>query len=213
MNILYIFYLRPPRDEVGRKVDSVSYLGLQIGNGFFFIFIFLAKLFVLLLDKMQANFDNRKTGNFFRRILGYILFIFTFLINVTIAINSRKNEFEADYFAYEIGYGENLVESLYVFHETSMNRKMTLKEKLISSHPHLAKRIARLEEIIDNEDTTPENTEIEQEQNNETDDLMDLNIDGLLDLKLDIEETQMNVQNMINKCDEIIKRAENLLSD
>ena len=74
-----------------------------------------------------------------------------YMIQLILAINSRANEFEADYFAYELGYGENLLESLYIFQETLMNRRMTLKEKMLSSHPHIAKRISRLEDIIDNQ--------------------------------------------------------------
>ena len=82
--------------------------------------------------------------------MSYLLLIYT--IQAILAINSRQHEFEADYFAYEIGYGENLLESLYILQETSMNRKMTLKEKLLASHPNLAKRIRTLEEVIDNEE-------------------------------------------------------------
>lgn len=54
---------------------------------------------------------------------------------------------------YEMGYGGNLVEALYIFYDMAMGKKMSVKERIVAgikaSHPHIAKRIGRLETMID----------------------------------------------------------------
>ena len=143
--------------EIGHitRGHTIALLLTVVGNGMFTLMMIISQIIMNIITIIISV----ASGNVFVRGMlmlsqslssaGYLLLMY--MIQAILAINSRKNEFEADLFAYEIGYGENLVESLYLFHETTMNHKMTLLEKMRSSHPHLAKRIARLEELIDNE--------------------------------------------------------------
>jgi len=64
-----------------------------------------------------------------------------------LAANSRTNELQADKFAYDMGYGRELVMALYLLQKISMNRKIKLTDKLKASHPHIAGRIACLERL------------------------------------------------------------------
>ena len=82
-----------------------------------------------------------------------------FIGNVILSANSRNNEYQADEFAHQIGYGEDLIESLYLLQKMSLGEEMELVEKMTASHPLLAKRIGRLETLQEQE--TDESTDTE----------------------------------------------------
>lgn len=74
-----------------------------------------------------------------------------FLGNVILSANSWNNEYQADEFAHQIGYGEELIESLYLLQKMSLGEEMALLERMTASHPLLAKRIGRLETLQEQE--------------------------------------------------------------
>lgn len=79
-----------------------------------------------------------------------------FIGNVILSANSRNNEYQADEFAFTIGYGEDLIESLYLLQKMSLGEEMTIVERMTASHPLLAKRIGRLETIQEETDEDEE---------------------------------------------------------
>ena len=87
------------------------------------------------------------TTAIFRLVVDIAVFLFINLSQIILAINSRENELQADSFAYEIGYGRELISGLYLLQKISMNTKLTLTEKMKASHPHTADRIAHLEKL------------------------------------------------------------------
>ena len=85
---------------------------------------------------------------FFTRVLVDLsVLIFIHLSHIILALNSRTNEIQADTFAFEIGYGEELISGLYIIQKISINTGMTLLEKIKASHPHTADRIENLERL------------------------------------------------------------------
>ncbi len=74
-----------------------------------------------------------------------------FIGNVILSANSRNNEYQADEFAHQIGYGGDLIESLYLLQKMSLGEEMALVERMTASHPLLAKRIRRLETLQEQE--------------------------------------------------------------
>lgn len=60
-------------------------------------------------------------------------------------INSRKNEFSADKFSYDIGYDREMIEALYLLEKISLGDNSTIVQKMIASHPRITKRIEYLE--------------------------------------------------------------------
>ena len=82
-------------------------------------------------------------------IMELSILVFVNLSEIILASNSRTSELQADRFAYDIGYGEELIASLYLMQSISMNRKVKLSQRLRASHPHLAKRIGELERLGD----------------------------------------------------------------
>jgi len=74
-----------------------------------------------------------------------------FIMNAVVAINSRKSEYRADRYAFELGYGEELVEAFYVLEKIQLGDNRKLIKKMTASHPRLTARIGKLEELIDGE--------------------------------------------------------------
>ena len=86
------------------------------------------------------------------KAMAYILLgiekTWNFIGKVILSINSRYNEFQADKFAYDSGYGGNLLEALYLFKKISMSSDMSWSDKLKSTHPHITDRIGNLEWLV-----------------------------------------------------------------
>jgi len=125
-----------------------------IGNLFFSVIIWLFKLVLSLIQFVADIFADGYSGFIFRVIIfivrmtvDLITFIFINLSQIILAINSRTNEIQADKFAYDIGYGRELIDSMYILQKISMNAKMSLAEQAMASHPHTAYRIGKLEEL------------------------------------------------------------------
>lgn len=82
----------------------------------------------------------------------YFEFIYIFAINIIgqllLSANSRRNEFQADKFALDIGYGEELLSSLCLLEKFNGENKLTMFQQMTMSHPYMDKRIARLEEAL-----------------------------------------------------------------
>ena len=138
--------------------DTIATLYTVVGNGLFTVFILINRGFLLLVDLIMTI----ATRSGFARIILLLtrlsfeltLLVFMFLMQAVMAINSRKNEFRADRYAYELGYGEELVEAFLILEKMQMGDNRKLIKKMTASHPRLTKRIGRLEDLIDGEEET-----------------------------------------------------------
>ncbi len=143
--------------EIGHIVhgDTKATLLNLIGNGLFSIGVIIIKLALLILDLLLLPLFNETKGitvlvtSFIRFIFNLLLFAFTLTGNIILSINSRSNEYSADYFAYKMAYGEELISALYLLQKMSLGEDMALIQKMQASHPHIAKRIGRLEHLED----------------------------------------------------------------
>lgn len=130
-----------------------------IGNLFFSIIVMIARLIINIVEFIGTLFSKSSWGVILTKSLTWIarfsfeicLFVFIYLGNIILSLNSRYNELQADNFAYQCGFGEELVSSLYLLQKISLNETMTWKEKLTASHPHTAKRIEALEQKLEEE--------------------------------------------------------------
>jgi len=138
--------------EIGHiaKYDTIASLYLFVGNGFYSILILIATFFLNLLDK-AANIANngviRAIVSFCRFLLRFYLFFFMLFINIVTAMNSRRNEYRADRYSYNLGFGQEMIEALYLLEKINLSGKSSIIAKMIASHPILPKRIAKLEEL------------------------------------------------------------------
>lgn len=77
------------------------------------------------------------------------MFLIIQIIQIILLINQRQNEYNADNFALNNGYGGDLLETLYILQKLDLGGKMTLLERLKNTHPDIENRIAKLEQKIE----------------------------------------------------------------
>jgi len=124
-----------------------------IGNMLFSLFVLIVRVFLFVSELLAVIFAETKGGallaNFSMVILrfGFDLSIifFMYIRQAILSLNSRSNEYQADEFAYTIGFGDELITSLYLLQKVSGSQKVSIKDRMTSSHPHIAKRIGKLE--------------------------------------------------------------------
>ena len=134
--------------------DTRAVLFMTVGNGIYSIFIIAIKKIINLLDILLYRIGWLWVIITIIKLIFYImLFYLGYIAQIIIAINSRRNEYRADKFAYEIGFGNDLVEALYLLQGMCISDQSKLVNQLMASHPHIAKRIGTLEAMIDKEYT------------------------------------------------------------
>ena len=114
--------------------DTKVALVMTIGNGAFTV------LWLILKSAMRFKNEDLKLVFLFNALIGFIVRVFT-------SIGDRHSEYMADEFAYQNGYGDVLIDALYFLQELSTGQRLRLRDRLRASHPHLDKRIARLESL------------------------------------------------------------------
>ena len=135
--------------------DTKALLIKLVGNGLFSLIIFVLRFIVNILENISLMIGHK---NIVLAVISFITIIsrimmdlsiiaFVFIGDVIIALNSRYSEYLADEYAYLIGYGEDLKNSLYILNKISMPRNISLIERLKASHPYTTARIERLEEL------------------------------------------------------------------
>jgi len=124
-----------------------------IGNIFFCIIVFVLRIIRFIAEFLT---DIAARTNVVGLVLRFITFFSKILFNIYVFLfvnagqillsaNSRTNELQADKFAHMVGYGQQLIEALYVIQKISINAQMTFADRLKASHPHTAYRIEQLE--------------------------------------------------------------------
>jgi len=83
-----------------------------------------------------------------RLIIDYIYYMLraiSFIGELILMKTSRANEYVADNFAHECGFGADLTNVLIEIYEVSVSKPQSVREQFRSSHPHITLRIERLE--------------------------------------------------------------------
>lgn len=135
--------------------DTKALLLSTIGNGIFSVLIFVLRI-IMLITEVVFSLTQIPFLDVFA-VLARFLFdigviIFSYVSEILLSVNSRQNELWADKFAFEIGYGEELVSSLYILQKISLPNNLKLLDRLRASHPNTAKRIEQLENLLDTQD-------------------------------------------------------------
>lgn len=135
--------------------DTKALLLSTIGNGIFSILIFALRI-LMLITEVVFSLTRIPFLDVFA-VLAKFLFdigviIFSYVSEILLSVNSRRNELYADRFAFKIGYGEELVLSLYILQKISLPNNLRLLDRLRASHPNTAKRIKQLENLLDTQD-------------------------------------------------------------
>ena len=134
--------------------NSMAIMLNMIGNGIFSVFILLSRFILLVLDFLQAPFEQQTKGiiHFILDFIGWIItslqFVFLFVGNIILMGNSRSTEYKADKFAYMAGYGMELKEALYMLQKMTLTDQLKIIERMQASHPRVSKRIMKLEQML-----------------------------------------------------------------
>ena len=129
-----------------------------VGSGVITIYVFLVRYLFKILFNMSEPIQGQTSGilffilNLFYRIFNFTVKCLLFLGNLILSGNSRMAEYEADKFAFDVGYGEEITGSLYTLQKISLSPEATLVERMQASHPRISKRIAEMESLIDNKE-------------------------------------------------------------
>ncbi len=134
--------------------DTKMLLLMTIGGGVFSLIFFVLNIGLKILDFLLDTLKSVPGFLFCAWILKFGKWLMVTFINLIIKVielilqaSKRNTEYCADKFASDIGYGNELKDVLYILKEMNINEKMSFIEKLTSSHPNLANRIRRLENL------------------------------------------------------------------
>jgi heat shock protein HtpX len=116
----------------------------------FVIIRFIVSIAIFMIGEGESSFGG--IGNFIVRILVDLLLLslirlWTKLGIMLVMHSSRKNEFEADQFAAELGYGRDLIVGLNAIDDDPF--KKGFWATLRSSHPDTLERIERVQQWLD----------------------------------------------------------------
>jgi heat shock protein HtpX len=135
--------------------DTMAVIINTVGNGIFSVIVCIMKIYIFVIDLIISAFQEiailRVIFIFVKFIFEMTVMLFLFMGQALLSVNSRQNEFEADEYAYENGYGRELVRALYLLQKMSLSEKMSMKKRLVATHPIFAWRINKIETMIDNE--------------------------------------------------------------
>ncbi|MCQ2466614.1 MAG: M48 family metalloprotease [Clostridia bacterium] len=126
---------------------------LIIGGGNFLIsgFLFILSVIRAVCSAVASSslFLSRGLPRLFSVLIGFFcsgcIWLWTKICMLFLMMSSRSNEYEADSFAFRIGYGNELAEAL----ETlgGGEPSMPLTKALYSTHPPIDDRIGKLQEL------------------------------------------------------------------
>lgn len=126
-----------------------------IGNMLFSLLVLIVRFSVFICEFLATIFTRTSMSVAITSLLVFIskatlnisIMLFMYLGQVILSLNSRYNEYEADEFAFKIGFGEELISALYLLKKISGTQKASIRERMTSSHPHIASRISTLENM------------------------------------------------------------------
>ena len=136
--------------ELGHFANGDTKLALisTVGN---FPLTFLLKGLLGIKKKIDAASKNNFIMSLFKGLFDAIYYLFKAieLIGDLIIMHSRrKSEYQADYFAYRCGVGMELTDALIQIYRVSISKPQSVREQMRNTHPHITKRIERLENIL-----------------------------------------------------------------
>jgi len=137
--------------------DTMARLYTTVGNGIFTVFVLAAKAFIFIAELIEAILSKARFSFALILILivkflyQLIVIVISFLMQMMLSITSRSSEYRADRYAYELGYGEKLVQGFYLLEKIRLGTDATVIQKMTASHPRITARIERIETLLEKE--------------------------------------------------------------
>lgn len=133
--------------------DTDMILVIMVGNLFISFFVLLARIFINFMLIIAAMFVESEIGVLLHRFISFMcgisinlmLGLWTGLGVILTMKTSRANEYEADHFSGELGYGRTLADALeFLEGGSGGGRPQGMFAALSASHPPTKDRVARL---------------------------------------------------------------------
>lgn len=132
--------------------DTDLLLLITVGNMFVNIIILIGRVFINFMLLIAALFVNSDFGVVMHRLISFLCAVSVNLMHslwswigvLLVMKTSRGNEFEADHFSGELGYGRDLADALEALEGGSGGRPQGVFAALSASHPPTQARIAKL---------------------------------------------------------------------
>jgi len=131
--------------------DTITTLLTTIGNGFFALFVFVIKSAIMAYDIIGNKTVDKMWNSTIKMIFSIFIFIIVFPGEIILSMRSREKEYGADEFSYELGYGNDMIEALYLLDKINLGDNSSIVARMTASHPITAKRIGLLEAMVDGE--------------------------------------------------------------
>lgn len=136
--------------------DTLMMLVLLGGNIYMYITYAITAIIKIILSACDVVTGGggifKNIGNIFLWACGMITAPLVLFVQMILLMKQRDNEYHADYFAYEVGYGEGLTSALYMLDKLDFSDgKLGIIERLKMSHPYIDRRIAELEQYTKEE--------------------------------------------------------------
>lgn len=125
--------------------DTMTLVLLNLGSGIFSIFIMAINIIQKCLDFIIWRVQESRLAVKFVQFIKWCVNLLVKLLEIIVLAFQRKNEFKADMFAKNIGYGKELTQALYSLSEISSPAPIGFLEALKQTHPDIKDRIERLE--------------------------------------------------------------------
>lgn len=133
--------------------DTDLILIVAVGNMIVSMMFVFYRIMMVAIG-IGASIANRSIGSlittfFIDLVLVGMMWLWTKFGTVLVMHSSRKNEYEADRFAYQCGYGTSLINVLDHFSKMDIPSSKGLWANLASSHPDPDVRIGKIQELRD----------------------------------------------------------------
>jgi len=137
-------------------LDTIARLYAMVGNGIYSLFFIVLRLIMFVADVIRSV-ESKSKGlalafQLVRLFVDIIIFATMFMMQLAMSIGSRKTEYRADWFAFKMGYGKELVDALYMLEKVSLGDNSDLIERMTAKHPRITARIGRLEKLLAEEE-------------------------------------------------------------
>jgi len=139
--------------------DTMARLYMTVGNGIFTVFVLISQAFIFIAEWIEILHSKSKSSfspawvfiAIIKLLFTLILLVAQFLMRFAMSFSSRRSEFRADRYAYDLGHGEKLVEAFYLMEKIQLGDNRSVLQKMTASHPRITARIERLETLLDEE--------------------------------------------------------------
>jgi len=130
--------------SVGNLIVNLIILGIRVLIGCIYIFFSILAIFASIIDHGLSAELGRFSYWMLTAGISGLIWIWTKVGTILVMKSSRSNEYEADSFSYELGYGNELCAML---DTVAVSNEKGLFANLASTHPDKQDRISRLQKL------------------------------------------------------------------